>query len=42
MMPGINGYEVCQRIKNTPAIQDTPIIFLTAKVESYLSSIILT
>ena len=33
MMPGIDGYEVCQRIKNTPAIQDTPIIFLTAKVD---------
>ncbi len=33
MMPGIDGYQVCKLIKNTPAIKETPIIFLTAKVD---------
>ncbi|NRA50376.1 MAG: response regulator [Phaeodactylibacter sp.] len=31
MMPGIDGFEVARRIRNTPAHQDTRIIFLTAK-----------
>jgi putative two-component system response regulator len=31
MMPGIDGYEVCSRIKQIPSRQDIPIIFLTAK-----------
>lgn len=30
MMPGMNGFEVCQQIKNTPNIADTTIIFLSA------------
>ena len=29
-MPGIDGYEVCRRIKNSPAWRDIPVIFLTA------------
>ena len=33
MMPGIDGFKVCKIIKNTPAIQDTPVMFVTAKVD---------
>jgi len=31
MMPDMDGYEVCRRIKQDPAIWHIPIIFLTAK-----------
>lgn len=30
MMPGLDGYEVCHRIKQDPRHRDTPIIFVTA------------
>jgi putative two-component system response regulator len=33
MMPGMNGYEVCQKIKAHVATVDVPIIFLTAKID---------
>lgn len=33
MMPGIDGYEVCRRIKNMPKAKNIPIIFLTAKTD---------
>lgn len=33
MMPGLNGYEVCQRIKARPETQDIPIIFVSAMGE---------
>ena len=34
MMPEINGFEVCQILKNEPATKDIPIIFMTALAES--------
>ena len=33
MMPGMDGFEVCERIKSNPELKDIPIIFLTAKTE---------
>ncbi len=32
MMPKMDGYEVCKKIRNTSGFESTPIIFLTAKV----------
>jgi class 3 adenylate cyclase len=34
MMPGIDGFETCQRIKASTAWREIPIIFLTAKTET--------
>ena len=34
MMPELDGFETCQRIKSTAAWRDIPIIFLTAKTET--------
>jgi two-component system sensor histidine kinase/response regulator len=31
MMPGMDGLEVCRRIKEMPRLRDVPIIFITAK-----------
>lgn len=30
LMPGIDGYEVCRRLKSNPATHNIPIIFITA------------
>jgi putative two-component system response regulator len=34
MMPGIDGYEVCKRLKADQHTQNIPIIFITAKGEA--------
>lgn len=31
MMPGIDGYEVCRRLKSDPVTMDVPVIFLTSR-----------
>ncbi|NEX19769.1 EAL domain-containing protein [Thiorhodococcus mannitoliphagus] len=30
MMPGMNGYEVCERLKSDPLTRDVPVIFISA------------
>lgn len=31
MMPGMDGYKVCQEVKQNPTTAETPIVLLTAK-----------
>ncbi len=35
LMPGLDGYEVCSRLKATPALREIPVIFLSALSESW-------
>lgn len=35
MMPKMNGYEVCQHLKENPATSKIPVIFLTGRNDSY-------
>ena len=34
MMPGMDGFEVCRRLKADPAVREVPVLFLTAKTET--------
>jgi serine phosphatase RsbU (regulator of sigma subunit) len=34
VMPGMDGYEVCTRLKADPATRDIPVIFLTGQTET--------
>lgn len=33
MMPGLDGYEVCARLRDDPELSDVPIVFLTARAQ---------
>jgi len=34
MMPGMSGYEICERLKSNPATRKIPVIFLTARIDA--------
>jgi CheY-like chemotaxis protein len=33
MMPGLDGYETCRRLKADPATTNVPVVFLTARTQ---------
>jgi CheY-like chemotaxis protein len=33
VMPGMDGFEVCEKIKSNPATEDIPIIFITGRAQ---------
>jgi DNA-binding response OmpR family regulator len=33
MMPGLDGYEVCSRLRADPELQMVPVVFLTARAQ---------
>jgi CheY-like chemotaxis protein/two-component sensor histidine kinase len=33
MMPGIDGYETCRRLKSLPGLKEIPVIFVTGKAD---------
>jgi signal transduction histidine kinase len=33
-MPGMNGYQVCEAVKNDPDLKDIPVLFLSGKSET--------
>lgn len=35
MMPGMDGIELCEKIRQVPTLNDTLILFLTARAEDY-------
>ncbi len=35
MMPKLDGYATCRKLKENPATRDIPVIFLTAKAQHY-------
>ncbi len=35
MMPRLDGYQTCRRLKENPATQAIPVIFLTAKAQVF-------
>ncbi|WP_322515828.1 response regulator transcription factor [Rhodopseudomonas palustris] len=34
IMPGLDGFETCRRLKRNPAVSDVPVIFMTGLAES--------
>jgi CheY-like chemotaxis protein len=37
MMPGMDGYEVCRRMRADPDLKETPIIIITAMTDPKLN-----
>lgn len=33
IMPGVNGYQLCRKLKQTPHLRDVPVLLLSGKVD---------